>query len=163
MTKPDARSYLGFLHRDIHNRLREIDKQALEVAIELLDKEIEKERQKRAEEPAIVKTIKELFSKAERGMQQAEEDQDQGSYIFWDGYHTCAEGILREVEEPTEGIKGNLEEIPSNVDLEKEIDACWRNWLSPSNRNEVEEVLPKAEFAMYARHFYELGRKGGKI
>lgn len=54
-----------------------------------------------------------------------------------------------------------VEEEPA--DLEKEIDACWRNWLSPSNQKEVEEVLPKAEFAMHARHFYRLGlstRKG---
>lgn len=48
------------------------------------------------------------------------------------------------------------------VDLEKEIDACWRNWLSPSNQKEVEGVLPKTEFATYARHFYELGRKARK-
>lgn len=41
--------------------------------------------------------------------------------------------------------------------LEEEIDACWQNWLSPSNQKEVEEVLPKTEFATYARHFYELG------
>lgn len=49
------------------------------------------------------------------------------------------------------------------VDLEKEIDACWRNWLSPSNQKEVEGVLPKTEFAMYARHFYELGIKARKV
>lgn len=49
-----------------------------------------------------------------------------------------------------------------SVDLDKEIDACWRNWLSPSNRNEVEEVLPKTEFAMHARHFYELGLNARK-
>ena len=48
------------------------------------------------------------------------------------------------------------------VDLEKEIDACWRNWLSPSNQKEVEGVLPKTEFAMYARHFYELGLNARK-
>ena len=50
----------------------------------------------------------------------------------------------------------------SEVDLEKEIDACWRNWLSPSNQKEVEGILPKTEFAMYARHFYELGLKARK-
>lgn len=48
------------------------------------------------------------------------------------------------------------------VDLEKEIDACWQNWLSPLNQKEVEGVLPKIEFATYARHFYELGRNARK-
>ena len=46
--------------------------------------------------------------------------------------------------------------------FEKEIDACWQNWLSPSNQKEVEGVLPKTEFAMYARHFYEIGLKARK-
>ena len=41
--------------------------------------------------------------------------------------------------------------------LEEEIDACWQNWLSPSNQKEVEGVLPKTEFATYARHFAEWG------
>lgn len=71
------------------------------------------------EKPTIVETIKEFVEKGERCMQQAVEDQNPGNYTFWDGFHNCAENILREVEEPTEGIKGNLEEIPSNVDLEK--------------------------------------------
>lgn len=48
------------------------------------------------------------------------------------------------------------------VDLEKEIDACWQNWISPSNQKEVEGVLPKTEFAMYARHFYSLGKQAKK-
>ena len=55
------------------------------------------------------------------------------------------------------------EQEQPEVDLEKEIDACWRNWLSPSNQKEVEGVLPKTEFAMYARHFYELGLKARKV
>ena len=54
-------------------------------------------------------------------------------------------------------ILDSLQQEQPDVDLEKEIDACWRNWLSPSNQKEVEGVLPKTEFAMYARHFYELG------
>jgi len=44
------------------------------------------------------------------------------------------------------------------VDLEKEIQECWQNWLSPSNQNSVDGVLPKEEFAFYAHHFYELGK-----
>lgn len=50
-----------------------------------------------------------------------------------------------------------LQQKQPEVDLEKEIDACWQNWVSPSNQKEVEGVFPKTEFAMYARHFYELG------
>lgn len=48
------------------------------------------------------------------------------------------------------------------VDLEKKIDACWQNWLSPSNQKEVEGVLPKTEFAMYARHFAQWGAEHAK-
>ena len=58
------------------------------------------------------------------------------------------------VDEFLYGIKDE----PSSEDLEKEIDVCWQNWLSPSNQKEVEGVLPKTEFSMYARHFYELGK-----
>ena len=52
----------------------------------------------------------------------------------------------------------SLQQEQSSEDLEKEIDVCWQNWLSPSNQKEVEGVLPKTEFTMYARHFYELGK-----
>ena len=54
-------------------------------------------------------------------------------------------------------IIDSLQQEQPEVDLEKEIDACWQNWLSPSNQKEVEGVLPKTEFATYARHFYGLG------
>ena len=50
--------------------------------------------------PAIVETIKQFVEKGERCMQQAVEDQNPGNYTFWDGFHNCAENILREVEEP---------------------------------------------------------------
>lgn len=53
-----------------------------------------------------------------------------------------------------------MKEVSDKVDIENEIDACWQNWLSPSNQKEVEGVLPKTEFAMYARHFYKLGKEG---
>lgn len=43
------------------------------------------------------------------------------------------------------------------ADLENEIEQCWQSWLSPSNQSSVEGVLPKSEFSMYARHFFELG------
>lgn len=53
----------------------------------------------------------------------------------------------------------SLQQEQPEVDLEKEIDACWQNWLSPSNQSSVEGVLPKSEFSMYAHHFVEWGRK----
>lgn len=56
---------------------------------------------------------------------------------------------LREVEEPAEGIKGNLEEIPSNVDLEKELQAFLCNY-------DYEFDDDPAPFDI-ATHFYELG------
>lgn len=37
--------------------------------------------------------------------------------------------------------------------LEKEIKKCWQEWVSPSNKQNVEGVLPFSEFAFYARHF----------
>jgi hypothetical protein len=56
----------------------------------------------------------------------------------------------------------SLQQEPPEVELEKEIKLCWMNWLSPSNKKEVEGVLPKTEFEMYARHFYELGINAGR-
>lgn len=44
-----------------------------------------------------------------------------------------------------------------HLELKKEIRECWQNWLSPSNQNSVDGVLPKEEFAFYARHFAEWG------
>ena len=65
---------------------------------------------------------------------------------------------LREFEEPAEGIKGNLEEIPSNVDLDEEYKTWWN---SISGKINVEHIM---EWYMHetARHFYELGLKARK-
>jgi len=71
----------------------------------------------------------------------------------WDG-HTP--------QEAAERLHKYLQQKQPEVNLEKKINACWRNWLSPSNQKEVEGVLPKTEFAMYARHFYELGLNARK-
>lgn len=60
---------------------------------------------------------------------------------------------LREVEEPAEGIRGNLEEIPSNVDLEKEIQRYLCEECSSDDEPTIAEI---------ARHFYELGLKARK-
>ena len=62
-----------------------------------------------------------------------------------------------------EGFIDSLQQEQPEVDLEEEIDSCWQDWISPSNQSSEEGVLPKSEFSMYARHFYELGlnaRKG---
>lgn len=60
-------------------------------------------------------------------------------------------------EEPTEGIKGNLEEIPS-MDLEKEIDKEWKKCNPTDEGMGVETANIHIEaFDMIARHFYELG------
>ena len=61
------------------------------------------------------------------------------------------------------GFTDSLQQEQPEVDLEEEIDSCWQDWISPSNQSSEEGVLPKSEFSMYARHFYELGlnaRKG---
>lgn len=41
--------------------------------------------------------------------------------------------------------------------LEEEIIKCWQEWISPSNKQSVEGVLPLSEFAFYARHFAQWG------
>ena len=49
-------------------------------------------------------------------------------------------------------------EKPMNQDgLEQEIIKCWQEWVSPSNKQSVEGVLPLSEFAFFARHFAEWG------
>ncbi len=54
--------------------------------------------------------------------------------------------------QPTEGIKGNLEEIPSNVDLEKEI----------RKHTDLFQADIEYPLRLTAIKFYELGRKGGR-
>lgn len=80
--------------------------EALDSLVEFIDSLVE-------EKPAIVEIIKKFVEKGERCMQQAVEDQNPGNYTFWDGFHNCAENILREVEESTEGIRGKSKEIPA--------------------------------------------------
>lgn len=109
--------------------------------------------------PTIVETIKEFVEKGKRCEQQAVEDNDQENYIFWQGFQNCAENILREVEEPTEGIKGNLEEIPSNVDLEEELKNKKTILLDLFGPMNGEQSLAIRNFA---RHFYELGLNARK-
>ena len=72
-------------------------------------------------------------------------------------YHdSINQGISNELSEILSLIDSLQQEQPK-VDLEKEIDLCWQDWISPSNQSSVEGVLPKSEFSMYARHFYEFG------
>lgn len=59
-------------------------------------------------------------------------------------------------------LRSRLIDPMNQEGLEDEIDACWQNWLSPSNQKEVEGVLPKTEFAMYARHFAKWGAEHAK-
>lgn len=75
-----------------------------------------------------------------------------------EGYTMCDERVIKCEKTPEK----RQETQQPEVDLKKEIDACWRNWISPSEQKEVEGVLPKTEFAMYARHFYELGLNARK-
>ena len=84
-------------------------------------------------------------STAENAYNPSNEDAD-----YWHGKVVACEDILH--------IINSLQQEQQEVDLEEEIDEYWQNWLSPSNQKEVEGVLPKTEFAMYAHHFYELGK-----
>jgi hypothetical protein len=49
-------------------------------------------------EKDLLAIVKEYMEKGERCMQQSYEDREQGEYTFWDGFHNCAENILRELE-----------------------------------------------------------------
>lgn len=67
-------------------------------------------------------------------------------------------------EEPTEGIKGNLEEIPSNVDLEKalnDLDNAYFD-LDGIAVRAVTYYLTVNDLKDIARDFYELGLKARK-
>lgn len=68
--------------------------------------------------------------------------------IFWERYWTLVE------EEPTEGIRGEKEEIPSNIDIKKELYAymCSDEYISTREDGSL----------LIARHFYELKLKARK-
>lgn len=74
---------------------------------------------------------------------------------IWDrGYNYACEEIM--------SFLSDLEKSEKPIDgLEDEIDKRWKEWLS-DDKEQVEGVLPKSEFAFYARHFYELGRQSKK-
>lgn len=48
----------------------------------------------------IKEAVQELVDKGERCMDQSEDNQD--AYNWWDGFHNCAQGIMRELEEERE-------------------------------------------------------------
>lgn len=67
--------------------------------------------------------------------------------------------------QPIEGIKGNLEEIPSNVDLEKEIKKSWKHFspLKFGLQDDEEYVtLDDMMFDSLCRKYYRLGQKRKK-
>ena len=64
-----------------------------------------------------------------------------------------------------EEVRKNIDKMieqPVSEGLEEEIDKRWREWLS-DDKEQVEGVLPKSEFAFYARHFAQWGaeHRGG--
>lgn len=64
------------------------------------------------------------------------------------------DSLQHEQPEPTEGIKGNLEEIPSNVDLEKDVESWFFNEISP--KINVENTMYHY-FQECAHRYYNLG------
>lgn len=80
-------------------------------------------------------------------------------YVYWipaiNEMYNPIDWTLVEGEQ-TEGIKGNLEEIPSNVDIEKE----YKEYVEydPVFRKHTNRYVGLA----IAKHFYELGFKGRK-
>lgn len=46
----------------------------------------------------VISIIKEYVAKGERCMNQSNDNNEQDLYKFWDGFHNCAENILREIK-----------------------------------------------------------------
>ena len=47
----------------------------------------------------IINIIQEYIDKGERCMEQSDEQKDDKTYTFWDGFHNCAENILEEIKD----------------------------------------------------------------
>ena len=47
----------------------------------------------------VINIIKEYVAKGERCMKQSIDDGEGDLYTFWDGFHNCAENILREIKD----------------------------------------------------------------
>ena len=47
----------------------------------------------------IINIIQEYIDKGERCMKQSNDNNEQDLYKFWDGFHNCAENILREIKD----------------------------------------------------------------
>lgn len=108
------------------------------------------------------------------GMTDGEDDNGVVTKLIKDKAVEMMELLERKLDilaEPTEGIKGNLEEILSNVDLEKELDKFYGMYRKGGQTYDIKDgeecadwkemCNPDFEIAL-VRHFYELGRKGGK-
>lgn len=70
---------------------------------------------------------------------------------FDDGYFVGIDTISQVIDSIEPEKPMNQEE------LEQEIIKCWQKWISPSNKQSVDGVLPLSEFAFYARHFAQWG------
>lgn len=47
----------------------------------------------------MLEIVKEYVKKGVRCMDQSSDADDQGGYTFWDGFHNCAENLLRELKD----------------------------------------------------------------
>lgn len=47
----------------------------------------------------IMNIIQEYIDKGERCMKQSNDNNEQDLYKFWDGFHNCAENILKEIKD----------------------------------------------------------------
>ena len=85
---------------------------------------------------------------------------EEEEYYTWDGENAfLKENWILVEEEPTEGIKGNLEEIPSNVDLEKDVESWFFNEIS--HKINIEHTMYHY-FQECARRYFELGLNARK-
>lgn len=101
--------------------------------------------------PIIVETLNRFGWKVEKGYVEEEPERREEDMILG----LPLKMIKRELDpnaEPTEGIKGNLEESPSNVDLAKELQAFLCNY---DYEFDDEDPVPSE----VAEHFYLLGKQ----
>lgn len=105
----------------------------------------------------IIEQIKAEIERLKKA-QEVSEDKDYAQYELdvACGYDIACDDIL--------SFLSALEpEKPMDQEgLDEEIIKCWQEWISPSNKQSVEGVLPLSEFAFYARHFVQWGAENLK-
>lgn len=96
----------------------------------------------------IAALIGQYIEKGERCMTQSEENEEQEHLNFWDGFHNCAENLLRDVKALLNGtgeIIISSEVTPANEQYDKDFEEFrkenpdWNKYLTDSTYYEIME------------------------